>query len=114
MKFATLMTAAAAAALLALPAVSSAAGGAAHGSHASLQCNACHNAMPPKAPEQAVCLKCHVSYAAVAKKTAKMKPNPHDSHMGRVDCVQCHSMHDKSRFMCQDCHAFKNVKFKGD
>lgn len=114
MRFATLMTAAAAAALLALPAVSSAAGGAAHGSHASLQCAACHKTMPPKAPDQAQCLTCHVSYAQLAKATKNMNPNPHDSHLGRVNCTECHSMHGQSRFMCQDCHAFKNVKFKGE
>ena len=113
MRFATLMTAAAAAALLALPAASFAAG-AAHGSHAALQCTACHKTMPPKAPEQSQCLTCHVFYAQLAKATKNMNPNPHDSHLGRVNCTECHSMHGQSRFMCQDCHAFKNVKFKGE
>ncbi|MCF0253771.1 MAG: cytochrome c3 family protein [Duodenibacillus sp.] len=87
---------------------------AAHGTHKALPCTQCHKVMPPKAPAQETCLACHGSYAQIAQKTAKSTPNPHDSHMGRVECSECHSMHKASRFMCRDCHAFKNVKFKGE
>jgi hypothetical protein len=34
--------------------------------------------------------------------------------MGRIDCAQCHSMHKKSHFICHDCHAIKDRKFKGE
>lgn len=34
--------------------------------------------------------------------------NPHDSHLGNVDCYTCHSMHGKSKLYCTQCH--DNVK----
>ena len=73
-----------------------AAGTAPHGSHASL--------------------KCHGSYEKLAKLTAKPgeKFNPHDSHMGRIECTQCHSMHAKSHYICRDCHSIADRKFKGE
>ena len=88
-----------------------------NGSHASLKCETCHAGQAAKAaPSQKTCLKCHGSYEALAKKTAKAgeKFNPHDSHMGRVECTQCHSMHGKSHYICHDCHAIPNRKFKGE
>lgn len=86
-----------------------------HGSHASLNCTVCHaDQKAMKAPSQKVCLQCHVSYDALAKKTAGDKFNPHDSHMGRVECTACHSVHNKSRFICRDCHAIADRKFKGE
>lgn len=66
-----------------------------HGSHAGMKCETCHAGQTQKAaPSQKTCLKCHGSYEALAKKTAKPgeKFNPHDSHMGRIECTQCHSM----------------------
>lgn len=90
---------------------------AANGSHASLKCETCHAGQAqPTAPSQKTCLGCHGSYEALAKKTAKPgeKFNPHDSHMGRVECTACHSMHKKSHYICRDCHAIADRKFKGE
>ncbi len=85
-----------------------------NGSHAKIPCTACHAGQAaPAAPAQKACLACHGSYEALAKKT-EGKFNPHDSHMGRVECAQCHSMHKKSRFICHDCHAIPNRTFKGE
>ncbi|WP_288594900.1 cytochrome c3 family protein [uncultured Sutterella sp.] len=59
------------------------------------------------------CLKCHVSYKALAKKTADLEPNPHFSHMGEVNCVECHKPDadaKKPEAMCNDCHKFKFQK----
>ena len=38
-------------------------------------------------PTQEQCIACHGgSYEALAKQTANVKPNPHGSHMGPVQC----------------------------
>ncbi len=43
-----------------------------HGSHAGMKCETCHAGQTQKAaPSQKTCLKCHGSYEALAKKTAK-------------------------------------------
>lgn len=46
-----------------------------------------HQGMWPKSENGFVtknqCLKCHVSYEDLAKKTANLEPNPHDNHMAR-------------------------------
>ena len=58
------------------------------------------------------CLKCHGSYDALAQKTASLEPNPHKSHMGAVNCEECHRA-DAARpaMMCNQCHKFE-VKAK--
>lgn len=59
---------------------------------------------------KATCQGCHGSYADLAKKTEKLKPNPHASHLGEVDCQACHkgSTEPKApQLMCNDCHKFK-------
>lgn len=66
-----------------------------------------------QAPDKQVCLACHQSYEALAKKTEKMTPNPHFSHRGQPQCSACHSMHAKPRFECNDCHTFA-IKMKGE
>lgn len=54
------------------------------------------------------CLRCHESYEAVAKRSAGLKEklgrNPHESHLGEIDCSQCHKMHRRSKFICSECH----------
>lgn len=53
------------------------------------------------------CLGCHGSYEALAKKTANLEPNPHMSHLGAVNCQDCHKA-DKAEpeLMCNSCHNF--------
>ncbi len=34
--------------------------------------------------------------------------------MGRIECTQCHSMHATSHYICRDCHAIPDRKFKGE
>ena len=46
------------------------------------------------------------SYEALAKQTAKDEPNPHYSHLGDVNCTDCHKGHQKSELMCNQCHQF--------
>lgn len=85
------------------------------GTHGKLgvSCTACHgDKSPPLTPEIAACLACHKSYPEVAARTNALKPNPHDSHKGEVECSDCHSTHGTSRLMCNDCHSFTNFKIK--
>lgn len=84
-----------------------------NGPHSSLPCTTCHQDDKMTAPAKETCLTCHESYAKVAERTKAMTPNPHASHRGEADCSNCHSMHAKSRFECNDCHTF-NFKMTGE
>ncbi len=53
------------------------------------------------------CMGCHGSYADLAKTTAKLEPNPHFSHLGEVNCQECHiGAKAKPELMCNTCHNF--------
>jgi len=74
-----------------------------------------HGAVWPKSQNGFVtkqqCMRCHGSYAELAKKTASLNVNPHRSHLGEVDCVQCHKpTQAKPELMCNSCHKFKLEK----
>jgi len=70
-------------------------------------CSGCHKESPPKeAVPQDMCLKCHESYAKIAKQTDKITPNPHASHMGALECKLCHHAHKPSVNHCASCHDF--------
>lgn len=78
-----------------------------------LECAACHGTATKEDIDQSACLKCHESMSAVAKRTADMKPNPHDNHMSaQVECLQCHHGHRSNEILCLNCHAmeFKRTK----
>lgn len=71
-------------------------------------CSACHKESPPKeAVPQDMCLKCHGPYDKIAKRTDKVTPNPHASHMGALDCNLCHHAHKPSVNNCAACHDFE-------
>jgi hypothetical protein len=68
-------------------------------------CSGCHRENPPKQDvPMAICLGCHGDYQKVAAKTNKLDPNPHDSHLGEVDCGRCHHAHKASVNACNECH----------
>ena len=72
-------------------------------------CESCHGVKTPALGSRVKtekCLACHGSYEKVAQKTAAMKMNPHDSHLGEVKCTACHKGHQKPVLMCNDCHKF--------
>jgi len=83
-----------------------------NGKHASLDCAACHGQPSPasRAPASS-CTHCHGDNAAVAAKTAGVKPNPHASHEGDLRCTKCHRVHSESVIYCNECHQF-NFKLK--
>jgi fumarate reductase flavoprotein subunit len=70
-----------------------------------VDCLGCHKEDPPKLKVPiAVCLGCHGDYPKVAAKTGKLDPNPHDSHLGEIECKQCHHAHKASVNVCNACH----------
>ena len=79
--------------------------------HTNIVCQACHISQQ-KIPTQQTCFRCHGDYPTISARTSSKMPNPHKSHMGRVECTECHAMHKKPRFMCTDCHAFEDVRIK--
>jgi len=55
------------------------------------------------------CFDCHLpnehtSYEQVIQLTAELELNPHDSHLGELDCDLCHKMHGLSEDYCAQCH----------
>jgi len=75
---------------------------------AGAQCTACHESAQPAKDayvESDRCLSCHGSRAKIAEKQAAMgKRNPHDNHLGDIDCVLCHAGHRKGESYCANCH----------
>lgn len=82
-------------------------------------CTDCHGpALPVKGDtvENERCSSCHGSYADIAKKTRSekfSKRNPHDSHLGEIDCVVCHKAHSESSAYCNGCHSKYDMKIPG-
>jgi Cytochrome c3 len=72
-----------------------------------IDCFGCHQESPPKQKAQSVvCMGCHGDYTKVAAKTSHLNVNPHETHMGELDCNQCHKGHKKSVNICSQCHTF--------
>lgn len=71
-----------------------------------------HGAMWPKSVDGYVtkyqCMKCHGDYEKLGQQTADLVPNPHKSHLGQVNCEDCHKPNlAKPVLMCNECHQFK-------
>lgn len=77
-----------------------------------LVCADCHQASSPaKAASEKACITCHGDYQKVAALTRALHANPHDSHLGPMDCTKCHKEHRASEISCLECHnqfEFKN------
>jgi nitrate/TMAO reductase-like tetraheme cytochrome c subunit len=50
-----------------------------------------------------MCLKCH-KMNEVKSKTNFDGSNPHQSHLGKLECSSCHKMHEPSKVYCSNCH----------
>ena len=76
--------------------------------NAGVNCDGCHKENPPSKPAPtSVCTDCHGDYAKIAEKTQNVKPqNPHESHLGDVECEKCHHLHKPSVNYCGSCHNF--------
>ncbi len=85
------------------------------GKHASegISCIDCHkNGKPTEAAGSASCMECHGSYEKVAALTKHMHGNPHDNHMGQIDCTKCHGIHKPTVVPCLECHVDFEYKMK--
>ncbi len=68
-------------------------------------CSGCHKESPSKQDVPVVvCLGCHGDYGKVGTKTNKLDPNPHDSHLGEIECGKCHHAHKVPVNACNECH----------
>ena len=73
-----------------------------------VSCADCHDTdTPEKGTFVAMdkCLACHGPYEDLAVKTDQLgKKNPHNSHVGNLDCTVCHYGHAPSVLYCTKCH----------
>ncbi|MEG1832639.1 MAG: cytochrome c3 family protein [Burkholderiaceae bacterium] len=68
-------------------------------------CAQCHaEKKSQKAVNTSTCLTCHGSHEALAAKTKAKDPNPHFTHMGDMNCKECHNIHKPSVNQCATCH----------
>ena len=81
-----------------------------------VSCKDCHQVEKPKdAPSYKTCLECHGPYEKLAKRTKKLHGNPHDSHLGPMDCLKCHGVHEPmelEKIPCMECHNDFEYKVK--
>ena len=59
--------------------------------------------------ETEFCYDCHLpnehtSYEEVIQRTEGVELNPHDSHLGEMECATCHKTHRPSEDYCAECH----------
>ena len=74
---------------------------------AGIDCSGCHKESPPKEePAMEACLKCHGPHEKLAVKGEKLEHNPHASHLGELECFNCHHGHKPSVNYCDRCHTF--------
>jgi hypothetical protein len=80
---------------------------------AGVHCFDCHQEEKPtkKAVASDSCMVCHGDYPAMKAVTKDAKPNPHDSHLGEIPCIECHRQHKPPVVKCLECHEGK-YKFK--
>lgn len=73
---------------------------------ANVTCASCHGEAAFTEPVAThTCAQCHGSYDEMAAKTP-WEPNPHQSHMGELECSTCHNAHKASVSFCDQCHSF--------
>jgi len=54
------------------------------------------------------CLECHwEDWEQTVAATDFEMSNPHDSHLGEIECHLCHKMHRESQVYCAQCHDFE-------
>lgn len=54
------------------------------------------------------CLECHQeNWNQIVAATNFTASNPHDNHLGEIDCNLCHKMHRESEVYCVQCHEFE-------
>lgn len=77
---------------------------------AGVSCAGCHGGGVPETGSSVAndrCLACHGPMDALAAKSAPAvhaDRNPHQSHLGEIDCTVCHHAHAASEIYCLHCH----------
>ena len=75
---------------------------------AGITCEGCHQEDPPqKRVPMGMCTGCHGDALKIAERTNKSDVNPHDSHVGVVECDSCHHSHKPFENFCSKCHDFE-------
>ncbi|MEG2153450.1 MAG: cytochrome c3 family protein [Burkholderiaceae bacterium] len=81
-----------------------------------ISCAGCHGKALPQLDDKPTterCLACHGSYEQLAAKTPGQdhaSRNPHQSHLGPINCTVCHKAHQTSETYCLDCHRLFKMK----
>ncbi len=74
----------------------------------AIACVDCHQTETPDSPADVEsCLNCHGGFEGMAEATKDLTINPHDSHLGEVDCTECHRIHEPSVLYCNKCHNYQ-------
>lgn len=81
-------------------------------------CDQCHGTPNPTKglASDAACRQCH-SESIIVAATADVEDienrisNPHDSHIGLIDCMLCHRNHEMSTYYCTTCHPEEEYRF---
>ena len=72
---------------------------------AGVGCDSCHEGGDYEdLPRGATCKECHADYVEKTPSKNDLE-NPHDNHMGDLDCKLCHKMHEPSVNFCAQCHS---------
>jgi hypothetical protein len=86
---------------------------------AKIDCAGCHGKELPLLDakvENDRCLACHGPREQLIRKTAPAdfpQRNPHDSHVGDVNCTVCHHAHSASSSFCLTCHNYFKQNIPG-
>lgn len=83
-------------------------------------CQDCHASETSIQPQNTSCINCHGDIKEMAKLTNKPDTsgglyqgnvNPHEHHLGPVDCYECHTMHSQTKNNpCVECHSIFTLK----
>ncbi len=75
----------------------------------NITCTSCHDKdiLGENTVENRRCLDCHGPLAELVAKTTPLEfsdRNPHNSHLGEINCTVCHAGHAESKIYCLECH----------
>lgn len=82
-----------------------------------ISCATCHgkDILGEGTMENSKCLGCHGPLDALIVKTAPRDfpdRNPHQSHLGEINCTVCHVGHAQSKVYCLECHPKFEMQLK--
>lgn len=82
-----------------------------HDKNISISCTDCHSESglldDAETQTNTSCVSCHGDLTEMSKITNKTEINPHESHLGKINCTACHGGHEPSAIYCNNCHSFE-------